>query len=136
MCLFGRWGLVTVVWRSFLEIYEIFKKTNCSELSPPTRVGEGQSRTSWGAQDNAAVAIPPRFWGSRWRGPLGPLTFQSGEGQGAPEGRCSLWEGGTSEARMRRTVCPSFYLVSLWISLFEQMSPRSSCKLFVEELIK
>lgn len=55
---------MTVVWRSFLEIYETFQKTNCSELSRPAGAWEDQSQASGGAQGSVAVAAPPRLWGS------------------------------------------------------------------------
>lgn len=44
MCLFGRCSLVTVVWRSFLEIYETFKKQTArsgADLLEPGRVRAG-----------------------------------------------------------------------------------------------
>lgn len=43
---------MTVVWRSFLEIYETFQKTNCSELSRPPGGWEDQS---WALPEHKAV---------------------------------------------------------------------------------
>lgn len=64
-------------------------------------------------------------------GPIRRSEIPRGGQWGAPKGK-----GVKSEARIRTPVSSPFYLVSLWISLFEQIFPLSSSKLSVKELIK
>lgn len=70
---------MTVVWRSFLEIYETFKKTNCWELSRPAGAWEDQSRAL--LEHKAMRHRPSPGLCAPAGQPVEALTYQSGRKQ-------------------------------------------------------
>lgn len=132
---------MTVVWRSFLEIYEIFKKKKNKLLgAEPTLPEPGRVRGGPlpRARDNVAVATSPRLWGSCWRGPVGAADLPEWRGAGCSKGQVLPVEPREVRGQSSKNgVFVSFlHLVSLWISLSEQISPLTPSKLPVKELTK
>lgn len=96
MCLFGRCSLVTVVWRSFLEIYETFKKQTARSGADlleagRTRVGSLlEHKAMW--QSSLLLDC-----GALLAGPSGALTSQGGGERGAARVRAPCGSGGSGQ---------------------------------------